>query len=78
MTGIFHLDLFNCMQTCIALLAAASQRIEYLILDWFGNDYMHEILREWVRKERGALPGLVETGIIIYVQGDHLKYNSKV
>lgn len=57
----------------IALLAAASQRLEYVILEWFGNEWMHGILREWERKERGAFPGLVETAIIIYVQGDQPK-----
>jgi len=60
----------------LALLAAASQRVEFVILDWFGNDWMHEILREWERKERGAFPGVVETAIIIYIQGiPNLPYN---
>ncbi|CAL8109852.1 unnamed protein product [Orchesella dallaii] len=55
--------------TFLTLLAAASQRVEFVILDFFGNDWMHEILEEWERKERGALPGVVETAIIIYIQG---------
>lgn len=57
------------------MLAAASQRLEYVILEWFGNEWMHGILREWERKERGAFPGLVETAIIIYVQGDQPQKN---
>jgi hypothetical protein len=54
-----------------ALLAAASQRLEFVLLDWFGNDWIHEILAEWQRKERGAAPGLVESTIIIYVFGSN-------
>ena len=53
----------------IALLAAASQRLEFVLLEWFGNEWVQEILQEWQRRERGALPGLVESAIVIYIFG---------
>lgn len=49
------------------LLGAASQRVEILLLEWFGPDWVQEVLREWKRKERGAGPGLGEWGVILYV-----------
>lgn len=45
----------------------ASQRIEYLLIELFGNKWMREILADWKRRERGCIPGFVETGVIIYV-----------
>lgn len=55
------------------LLAAASQRFEYELLDWLGelleSEYIRDLLEEWERKERGALPGVVESVIIVYVMG---------
>ncbi|XP_059479405.1 transient receptor potential protein-like [Neocloeon triangulifer] len=54
----------------LTLLCAASQRIEFLLLEWFGNDWMQSILAEWKRKERGSLPGLVESGCMLYVMGN--------
>lgn len=45
----------------------ASQRIEYLAIELFGNAWMREILAEWKRRERGCIPGFVESGVIIYV-----------
>ncbi|KAF4526038.1 hypothetical protein B566_EDAN000832 [Ephemera danica] len=51
----------------LLLLGAASQRVEFLILEWFGNDWMQEILADWKRRERGSLPGIIECGVIIYV-----------
>ncbi|XP_065332028.1 transient receptor potential protein-like isoform X2 [Cloeon dipterum] len=54
----------------LTLLCAASQRIEFLLMEWFGNDWMQSILAEWKRKERGSLPGLVETGCMLYVMGN--------
>ena len=50
-----------------ALLGAASQRIEFLLLEWFGNDWVLSILAEWKRHERGALPGLAESACMIYI-----------
>lgn len=49
------------------LLGAASQRIEFLLIEWFGTDWLKEILMEWKRKERGSFPGLVESAAMIYV-----------
>lgn len=51
----------------VALLGAASQRIEFLAIEYFGTDWMKDILKEWKRKERGALPGLVESSVIFFV-----------
>lgn len=49
------------------LLALASQRAEFLAIEWFGPDWMKEILKEWIRKERGSIPGLIESFIILYI-----------
>lgn len=51
----------------IVLLGAASQRVELLFLEMFGNEFMQDIVKEWKRKERGARPGLAEWGVILYV-----------
>ncbi|XP_026279150.1 transient receptor potential protein [Frankliniella occidentalis] len=51
----------------LMLLALASQRLEYLLIEWFGPDWMQEILADWKRRERGALPGIVEFAVILYV-----------
>ncbi|XP_011865921.1 PREDICTED: transient receptor potential protein isoform X2 [Vollenhovia emeryi] len=51
----------------LMLLGMASQRIEYLLIELFGNAWMREILAGWKRRERGCIPGFVETGVVIYV-----------
>ncbi|XP_063706118.1 transient receptor potential protein [Culicoides brevitarsis] len=51
----------------LTLLGAASQRIETLVFEWFGNEWMQEMAAEWKRKERGSLPGFIEWAVIIYV-----------
>ncbi|XP_031783757.1 transient receptor potential protein isoform X2 [Nasonia vitripennis] len=51
----------------LMLLGAASQRIEYLAIELFGNAWMRQILAGWKRRERGSIPGFVESGVIIYV-----------
>lgn len=51
----------------LMLLGAASQRIEILFLEQFGNKWMRDIAHEWKTKERGTWPGLAECGVIIYV-----------
>ncbi|XP_046814289.1 transient receptor potential protein-like isoform X1 [Vespa crabro] len=51
----------------LMLLGMASQRIEYLVIELFGNVWMREILAGWKRRERGCIPGFVESGVIIYV-----------
>ncbi|CAH0386100.1 unnamed protein product [Bemisia tabaci] len=62
---------FICNSTSYAfflmLLALASQRAEFLAIEWFGPDWMKEILKEWIRKERGSIPGLIESFIILYI-----------
>ena len=45
----------------------ASQRIEYLAIELFGNAWLQEILADWKRRERGCIPGFVESGVTIYV-----------
>ncbi|XP_058443058.1 transient receptor potential protein [Malaya genurostris] len=51
----------------LMLLGGASQRVEYLAIEWFGPDWMQDILKEWKRKERGSLPGLFECMVILYI-----------
>ncbi|XP_069177288.1 transient receptor potential protein [Procambarus clarkii] len=51
----------------LMLLALASQRIEYLFIEWFGNPWLRSLLEDWKLKERGSLPGIVELAIIMYV-----------
>nr|XP_003705368.1 PREDICTED: transient receptor potential protein [Megachile rotundata] len=51
----------------LMLLGMASQRIEYLAIELFGNAWLLDILAEWKRRERGCIPGFVESGVIIYV-----------
>ncbi|KAK9870187.1 hypothetical protein WA026_006274 [Henosepilachna vigintioctopunctata] len=53
----------------LMLLGAASQRVEILFLEIFGNEWIRSMVQEWKRKERGAWPGLAEYGVIIYVVG---------
>lgn len=45
----------------------ASQRVEYLILEFIGLPWMMKMLEEWRRHERGAMPGIIECSVIIYV-----------
>lgn len=59
------------------LLGAASQRLEILVLEWFGTAWLQEVVREWKRKERGALFGFAECGVIVYVIGKHLWKGTK-
>ncbi|KAJ8922824.1 hypothetical protein NQ315_007859, partial [Exocentrus adspersus] len=51
----------------LTLLGAASQRVEILFLEWFGTSWVQDLVREWKRKERGALFGMAEYGVILYV-----------
>ncbi|XP_071452842.1 transient receptor potential protein-like [Hetaerina americana] len=53
----------------LMLLGAASQRAEYLVIEWFGPAWMQVILEDWKRRERGSLPGLVEFCVMTYVFG---------
>ena len=54
----------------LMLLAMASQRIEYLIVELIGtlldeND-LFLLVEEWEKKERGSLPSVTETVIILW------------
>ncbi|XP_044730932.1 transient receptor potential protein [Chrysoperla carnea] len=51
----------------LMLLGIASQRLEILVLEWFGTDWMQAIVEDWKRKERGAGPGFAECGVILYM-----------
>ncbi|KAK7864196.1 hypothetical protein R5R35_004107 [Gryllus longicercus] len=51
----------------LTLLAAASQRVEVLLLEWMGARWMRRLLEEWHRKERGSLPGPVEFCVMGYI-----------
>ncbi|XP_011699611.1 PREDICTED: transient receptor potential protein, partial [Wasmannia auropunctata] len=51
----------------LMLLGMASQRVEYLLIELFGNEWMRKILAGWKKHERGCIPGFVETGVVIYV-----------
>lgn len=51
----------------------ASQRVEYLMIELFGNEWMREILAGWKKRERGCIPGFVETGVVIYVISNEIK-----
>lgn len=53
------------------LLGLASQRAEFLVLEWFGTPWMKSILADWKDKERGAGPGFAELGVILYVISNH-------
>lgn len=60
------------------LLGMASQRIEYLLIELFGNAWMREILAGWKKRERGCIPGFVETGVVIYVISKHGYINCNI
>ncbi|KAF7993327.1 hypothetical protein HCN44_006387 [Aphidius gifuensis] len=51
----------------LTLLGAASQRVEYLAIELLGPDWMKEMLIEWKKHERGGIPGIVESFVIMYV-----------
>ncbi|XP_042237960.1 transient receptor potential protein-like isoform X2 [Homarus americanus] len=51
----------------LMLLALASQRFEYLVIEWFGNAWLKSVLDDWKMRERGSLPGLVEVCVVLYV-----------
>ncbi|XP_023236287.1 transient receptor potential-gamma protein-like [Centruroides sculpturatus] len=51
------------------LLILASQRVETLVIEIFGTQSMREWVKIQHKQERGKLPGVVETGIMIYVLG---------
>ena len=54
----------------LMLLAMASKRIEYLIVEILAHcledDDLFELVKEWERTERGSLPTYFETAIILW------------
>ncbi|EFX85740.1 hypothetical protein DAPPUDRAFT_309057 [Daphnia pulex] len=53
----------------LSLLGLASQRVEYLLIEWFGTEWMQEIMEDWKRRERGSIPGPIELFIMLYIFG---------
>ncbi|XP_049878328.1 transient receptor potential protein [Pectinophora gossypiella] len=51
----------------LSLLSLASQRAEFLVLEWSGIRWLQELVEFWKEHERGALPGLIEFTVIIYI-----------
>ncbi|XP_045778179.1 transient receptor potential protein isoform X2 [Maniola jurtina] len=51
----------------LMLLSLASQRAEYLVLEWSGISWLQELVEFWKSRERGALPGIIEFGVILFV-----------
>ncbi|XP_026318010.1 transient receptor potential protein-like [Hyposmocoma kahamanoa] len=51
----------------LCLLSLASQRIEYLLLEWSGIRWLQELVEYWKEHERGSLPGIIEFTVVIYI-----------
>ncbi|GBM25703.1 Transient receptor potential-gamma protein [Araneus ventricosus] len=49
------------------LLILASQRVETLIAQWFGSEEMQLHSHEALKKQRGQLPTILETTILLYI-----------
>lgn len=48
------------------LLGAASQRIEVILTEMFGNEWMRKFIEKWKKEERGAVLGFAEWGVVIF------------
>ncbi|XP_035211630.1 transient receptor potential-gamma protein-like isoform X2 [Stegodyphus dumicola] len=55
--------------TFLFLLILASQRIETVVVEWFGTDEMRQRLHSDVTTKRGAPPSVVELIILTWVMG---------
>ncbi|KFM82010.1 Transient receptor hypothetical-gamma protein, partial [Stegodyphus mimosarum] len=53
----------------LLLLIMASQRVETLLMQWIGTDFLLEKIRYDSEHERGKPPGLVESAIMFFVVG---------
>ncbi|CAH0718988.1 unnamed protein product, partial [Brenthis ino] len=51
----------------LMLLSLASQRAEYLVLEWSGISWLQELVEFWKARERGSLPGLIESTVILFI-----------
>ncbi|XP_072945473.1 transient receptor potential protein [Epargyreus clarus] len=51
----------------LMLLSLASQRAEFLVLEYSGISWLQELVEYWKKHERGSLPGLIETTVVLYI-----------
>ncbi|GIZ03786.1 transient-receptor-potential-like protein [Caerostris extrusa] len=51
----------------LLLLILASQRVETLITQWFGNEEMQLHTHEALKRQRGQLPTILESAILLYI-----------
>lgn len=51
----------------LSLLSLASQRAEFVVLEWTGIRWLQELVEYWKDHERGSLPGPIEFSVIIYI-----------
>ncbi|XP_037292191.1 transient receptor potential protein [Manduca sexta] len=51
----------------LSLLSLASQRAEYVVLEWLGIRWLQDLVDYWKEHERGSLPGPIEFSVIIYI-----------
>ncbi|XP_053616411.1 transient receptor potential protein isoform X2 [Plodia interpunctella] len=51
----------------LTLLSLASQRAEYLVLEWSGVRWLQQLVEFWKEHERGSLPGLIEFTVVVYI-----------
>lgn len=67
--NVVSIDQNACTST--VLLGAASQRIEYLALEFIGTyggvPWMLDILHDWKTHERGSIPGPTECCIMLFI-----------
>lgn len=56
------------------LLGLASQRAENTLLELLAMEieWLHDVLAEWKRKERGSWPGVVESALYLYIISKYL------
>ncbi|XP_075982194.1 transient receptor potential isoform X1 [Anticarsia gemmatalis] len=51
----------------LTLLSLASQRADYLVLEWSGITWLQDLVDYWKERERGSLPSIIEFSVIIYI-----------
>ncbi|KAF2891440.1 hypothetical protein ILUMI_14733 [Ignelater luminosus] len=51
----------------LTFVSMASQRLEIVILELIGTDWLKEKVNEWKKKERGAFFGFAESIVILFV-----------
>lgn len=55
-----------------ALLALASQRADIIFLEWSGIEWFKDLVEHWKDHERGALPGIIEMMVVVYIASKFL------